>query len=176
MDNERVKIKEDALRILETDSQDTIRSLEQEHLKSSFALGFAATFLGVVMDKLDALSSCVAIPILLLLLGSVAVAIYNLLARSIPTHTNVDKVFEEGGPTGWEKHLHVKYESMEKHYRQLSRLLKEKSVMTKISFACLFFSALLLIGLKIYESKIYTSPKRHSGQAQSQRYYRQWQR
>lgn len=100
-----IKIKEDAIKIQEADIADTIRSIENENTKSSFVLGFAAVLFGIVFDKMDKIQQEIMLVFLLLVVLSVIFALWNISAKKIKIHTNVDEIFVKNKPDNWKNIL-----------------------------------------------------------------------
>ena len=108
MENDLLKIKEDAIKIQEADLLDTIKSIEAENTKSSFALIFASAIIALLKD-LDKLPLWVNIIFLILSIGSIIIALYNISAKKVSVHANVDEIFVKNIPTQWEEHLQNKH-------------------------------------------------------------------
>ncbi|MCM8817105.1 MAG: hypothetical protein NC913_06315 [Candidatus Omnitrophica bacterium] len=100
-----IKIKEDAIKIQEADIADAIRSIENENTKSSFVLGFAAVLFGIVFDKMDKIQQEIMLVFLLLVVLSVIFALWNISAKKIKIHTNVDEIFVKNKPDNWKNIL-----------------------------------------------------------------------
>ena len=142
--NDLVKIKEDAIKIQEADITDTIKSIENENTKSSFVLGFAAVLFGIVFDKIDKIQKEVAIAFLLLLLVSVGLALWNISAKKIKTHTNVDEIFVKNKPDDWKEHLNNRHLRLREIYSEANKLLYQKASLTRWAFILLILSVLII--------------------------------
>lgn len=149
MENELVKIKEDALKIQEADITDTIRSIENENTKSSFVLGFAAAVFGMTFGELSELPALVAGAFFLVLLSSVGCAFANITAKKLKIHTTVDEIFVHRRPTLWEEYLNNKHLRLRDVYQEAKGLLYTKATLTRWSFALLILSAIFIAITKI---------------------------
>lgn len=145
MDNEELtKIKEDAIKIQINDLQDTIKSIENENTKSSFILGFAGILFSIVFNKIDILPLWQAIVFIILLLSSVGVAFWNITAKKVNIHTNLDEIFVNNEPKEWEKYLNYKHLRLRENYKNAKGLLYQKANFTKLSFTLLILSVVFL--------------------------------
>lgn len=145
-----IKIKEDAIKIQEADIADTIKSVENENLKSSFVLGFATVLFGIVFDKMDKIKKEIAVLFLLLILSSVIIALWNISAKKIKIHTNVDEIFVKNKPDDWKEHLNNRYLRLGEIYTEANKLLYQKASSTRWAFILLILSVLLLSIARIF--------------------------
>ena len=151
MDEALTKIKEDAVKMQEADIADTVKAIESEHLKSSLVIGFAATILGVTLDKLESIPLTGLTIFILLVLASIGTALYNLSAKKIKLHSNVDKFFDDSNPAQtkeWEVYLKFKHDHLKENYKDAKDLLYDKAKLTRYSFIFLILSILFLIVFK----------------------------
>lgn len=149
-DNDLIKIKEDAIKIQEADIADTIKSIENENTKSSFVLGFAAVLFGIVFDKIDKIQKCVALISVMTLLSAVGLALWNISAKKIKIHTNVDEIFVKNKPDAWEEHLNNRHLRLREIYNEAHKLLYQKALLTRLAFILLILSAVLLLIGRIF--------------------------
>lgn len=148
MENDLLKIKEDAIKIQEADLLDTIKSIEAENTKSSFALIFASAIIALLKD-LDKLPLWVNIIFLILSIGSIIIALYNISAKKVSVHANVDEIFVKNIPTQWEEHLQNKHLFLRNSYQEAKDLLYTKANLTRVSFALVALSTILISIAKI---------------------------
>ncbi|MCD6429394.1 hypothetical protein J7L09_01730 [bacterium] len=151
MDNQDlIKIKEDAIKIQINDLQDTIKSIENENIKSSFILGFAGILFSLVFDKVDILSLWQAIVYIILLLGSIGIAFWNITAKKVNIHINVDEIFVNNEPKNWERYLNFKHLRLRENYQNAKNLLYQKANYTRLSFVLLILSAFFLRIIRLF--------------------------
>ncbi len=151
MDNQDlIKIKEDAIKIQINDLQDTIKSIENENIKSSFILGFAGILFSLVFDKVDILSLWQAIVYIILLLGSIGIAFWNITAKKVNIHINVDEIFVNNEPKNWERYLERKHLLLRQTYQNAKNLLYQKANYTRLSFVLLILSAFFLTIIQLF--------------------------
>ena len=151
MDNQDlIKIKEDAIKIQINDLQDTIKSIENENIKSSFILGFAGILFSLVFDKIDTLSLWQAIVYIILLLGSIGIAFWNITAKKVDIHINVDEIFVNNEPKNWERYLNFKHLRLRENYQNAKNLLYQKANYTRLSFVLLILSAFFLTIIRLF--------------------------
>lgn len=148
MENDLLKIKEDAIKIQETDLLDTLKSIEAENTKSSFALIFASALIALLKD-FDKLPLWVNIIFLVLAIGSIIAALYNISAKKANVHANVDEIFVKNIPTQWEEHLQNKHLSLRDRYQEAKNLLYKKANLTRVSFILVALSTILISIAKI---------------------------
>lgn len=148
MENDLLKIKEDAIKIQETDLLDTIKSVEAENTKSSLVLIFASALIALLKD-FDKLPLWVNVFFLVLAIGSIIFALYNMSAKKISIHANVDEIFVKNVPTQWEEHLQNKHLFLRNSYQEAKNLLYTKSNLTRISFFLVTLSTILISTAKI---------------------------
>jgi len=148
--NDLIKIKEDAIKIQEADVLDTVRSIEGENTKSSFVLGFAAVLFGIALNIMDKIPREVSFTFLILLFGSVVAAFWNIAAKKVRIHTNVDELFVHNRPMQWEEHLNNKHLRLRGSYNEAKELLCKKANLTRWAFGLLILSALLLVITKVF--------------------------
>lgn len=147
--NELIKIKEDAIKIQEHDLEDTVKSIESENIKSSFVLGVAGVLLGLVFGQIDKILVWEKIVFILLLFSSVIVSLWNITAKKVNIHTNVDEIFVNNNPKEWERYLNNKHLRLRDSYNNAKNLLYQKANYTRISYILLILSALFLVIIKI---------------------------
>jgi len=151
MDNQDlIKIKEDAIKIQINDLQDTIKSIENENIKSSFILGFAGILFSLVFDKIDTLSLWQAIVYIILLLGSIGIAFWNITAKKVDIHINVDEIFVNNEPKNWERYLNFKHLRLRENYQNAKNLLYQKANYIRLSFVLLILSAFFLTIIRLF--------------------------
>lgn len=148
MENDLLKIKEDAIKIQEADLLDTIKSIEAENTKSSFALIFASALIALLKD-FDKLPLWVNILFLILAIGSIIFALYNISAKKVSVHANVDEIFVKNIPTQWEEHLQNKHLFLRNSYQEAKNLLYTKANLTRVSFVLVALSTILISIAKI---------------------------
>lgn len=148
MENDLIKVKEDAVKIQETDLLDTLKSIEAENTKSSFALIFASALIALLKD-FDKLPMWVNIAFLVLAIGSIIIALYNISAKKISVHANVDEIFVKNIPTQWEEHLQNKHLFLRNSYQEAKNLLYKKANLTRASFILVAISTILISIAKI---------------------------
>jgi len=148
MENDLLKIKEDAIKIQEADLIDTIKSVEAENTKSSLALIFASALIALLKD-FDKLPLWINILFLVLAIGSIIFALYNISAKKVSVHANVDEIFVKNIPTQWEEHLQNKHLFLRNSYQEAKSLLYTKANLTRISFVLVALSTILISIAKI---------------------------
>lgn len=148
MENDLIRIKEDAIKIQEADLLDTMKSIEAENTKSSFSLIFASTLIAFLKD-FDRLSPWISIIFLVLAVGSIIVALYNISAKKVSAHANVNEIFVKNVPTQWEEHLQNKHLFLGNSYQEAKNLLYKKANLTKASFILVALSTILISTAKI---------------------------
>ena len=148
MENDLIKIKEDAVKIQEADILDTLKSIEAENTKSSFALIFTSALIALLKD-FDKLPLWVNIIFLVLAIGSIIVALYNISAKKISVHANVDEIFVKNIPTQWEEHLQNKHLFLRNSYQEAKNLLYKKANLTRASFILVALSTIIISIAKI---------------------------
>ncbi len=145
-----IKIKEDAIKIQINDLQDTIKSIENENIKSSFILGFAGILFSLVFDNIEILSLWQAIVYIILLLGSIGIAFWNITAKKVDIHINVDEIFVNNEPKNWERYLNFKHLRLRENYQNAKDLLYQKANYTRLSFVLLILSVLFLTIIRVF--------------------------
>jgi len=148
METDLIKIKEDAVKIQETDLLDTLKSIEAENTKSSFALIFASALIALLKD-FDKFPPWVNITFLVLATGSIIIALYNISAKKVSVHANVDEIFVKNIPTQWEEHLQNKHLFLRNSYQEARNLLYKKANLTRASFILVALSTILISIAKI---------------------------
>lgn len=148
MENDLIKIKEDAIKIQEADLFDTVKSIEAENTKSSFALIFASALITLLKD-FDKLPLWVNIIFLVLAIGSIIIALYNISAKKVSVHANVDEIFVKNIPSQWEEHLQNKHLFLRNSYQEAKNLLYKKANLTRASFILVALSTILISIAKI---------------------------
>ena len=148
MENDLIKIKEDAVKIQEADILDTLKSIEAENTKSSFALIFTSALIALLKD-FDKLPLWVNIIFLVLAIGSIVVALYNISAKKVSAHANVDEIFVKNTPTQWEEHLQNKHLFLRNSYHEAKNLLYKKANLTRASFILVALSTIIISIAKI---------------------------
>lgn len=151
MDNdELIKIKEDSIKIQEHDLEDTVKSIENENSKSSFVLGFAGILFALIFNQVDKILLWQAIVFVSLLICSIGFALWNITAKKVSIHTEVDQIFVNNEPKEWEKYLNYKHLRLNDSYDSAKNLLYQKCNYTRISFVLLILSSLFLVLIKIW--------------------------
>ncbi|MBU1901629.1 hypothetical protein KKG82_04650 [Patescibacteria group bacterium] len=148
MENDLIKVKEDAIKIQEADLLDTLKSIEAENTKSSFALIFASALIALLKD-FDKLPLWVNIAFLVLAISSIIVALYNISAKKVSVHANVDEIFVKNIPVQWEEHLQNKHLFLRNCYQEARNLLYKKANLTRASFILVAISTILISIAKI---------------------------
>jgi len=148
MENDLIKIKEDAVKIQEADLLDTLKSIEAENTKSSFALIFASSLIALLKD-FDKLPLWVNIIFLVLAIGAIVVSLYNISAKKVSVHANVDEIFVKNTPIQWEAHLQNKHLSLRDRYDKAKNLLYQKANLTRTSFILVALSTIIISIAKI---------------------------
>jgi hypothetical protein len=148
MENDLIKIKEDAVKIQEKDLIDTVKSIEIENTKSSFVLIFSSALIALIKDS-KTLPLSVNIIFLILAIGSIAVSFYNITAKKIVIHANVDEIFVKNIPTQWLEHLNNKHLFLKACYQEAKNLLYRKANLTRVSFILVVLSTILISIAKI---------------------------
>lgn len=148
MESDLIRVKEDAIKIQEADLVDTIKSIEAENTKSSFSLIFASALIAFLKD-FDKLPLWVNIIFLILAVGSVIVSLYNISAKKVSVHANVDEIFVKNAPTQWEEHLQNKHLFLGNSYQEAKKLLYKKANLTRASFILVVLSTILISIAKI---------------------------
>ncbi|MFA5169207.1 MAG: hypothetical protein WC420_00470 [Candidatus Paceibacterota bacterium] len=143
MVDDLTKIKEDAIKIQEADLLDTIKSIESENTKSSFVLIFASALMALLKD-FDKLPAWVNVLFFILIVGSIAAAFYNISAKKVSVHANVDEIFVKNIPTQWEEHLQNKHLFLRNSYHEAKNLLYKKANLTRVSFVLVALSTILI--------------------------------
>ena len=143
--SELIKIREDAIKIQQHDLDDTIKSIENENIKSSYALGFSGVLFGIVFTRLAEIPLWEAIVFLVLLVLCIVVSLWNMAAKKIKIHLDVDEFFRENTTTKWEDYLYRKHLGLLESYNDAKKLLYKKAMATKISFTLLVSSSLFLV-------------------------------
>lgn len=149
INNDLIKIKEDAIKIQEQDLRDTITSIDNETTKSSLVIGFAGILFGIAFGQIDNFPLFHTIIFISLLLASIAFAFWNMISKKITIHTNVDSIFVNKRPQEWEEYLNYRHLHLRDTYNNAKNLLYQKATFTKISFCLLILSSLFLILIKI---------------------------
>ena len=145
-----IKIKEDAIKIQIHDLDDTIKSIENENVKSSFVLGFSSVLFGIAFSQIDKILLWQAILFILTLMLSITISLWNITAKKINIHTNVDEIFVNNEPKEWEKYLNYKHLRLRESYADAKKLLYKKANYTRVSFFLLILSSLFLVIIKIW--------------------------
>jgi hypothetical protein len=148
--NDLIKIKEDAIKIQIHDLDDTIKSIENENIKSSFVLGFSGVLFGIAFNQLDKLPLLPAIIFVLLLSSAVVISLFNISAKKVKIHINVDEVFVNNNPNDWETYLNYKHLRYREIYENAKNLLYQKANLTRLSFILLILSSLSLTIIKLF--------------------------
>lgn len=148
MANDLIKIKDDAVKIQKADLLDTLKSIEAENTKSSFVLIFASALVALFKD-FDNSPSWVNIIFLVLVVGSIIVALYNISAKKISVHANVDEIFVKNIPIQWEEHLQNKHLFLRDSYQEAKNLLYKKANFTRASFILVALSIIIISITKI---------------------------
>ena len=150
MNNEElIKVKEDAIKIQVIDLQDTVKSIDNENIKSSFVLGFASVLFGLILNQINTFQLWQSIIFIILLILSVGMAFWNISAKKVNIHINVDEIFVKNQPKDWEIYLNDKYLRLRENYQNAKDLLYQKANYTRISFVLLVVSILFLVLVKI---------------------------
>jgi len=148
MENDLIKIKADAVKIQEADLLDTLKSIEAENTKSSYSLFFASALIALLKD-FDKLPLWVNIIFLVLAIGAIVVSLYNISAKKVSVHANVDEIFVKNTPTQWEEHLQNKHLILRNSYQEAKNLLYKKANLTRASFILVALSTIIISIAKI---------------------------
>lgn len=143
MENDLIKIKEDAVKIQEIDLLDTLKSVEAENTKSSFVLIFASALIVLVKD-LGKFPEGIGVAFLILSIGSIILAFYNITAKKISVHANVNEIFVKNNPTNWEDHLNNKHLHLRGCYQDAKNLLYQKANFNRWAFILVALSTILI--------------------------------
>ena len=144
-EDDNLKIREDAIKIKENDLKDTIQSIDSENTKTSLALAFESLLIIQSFDFLSKKPLLLSISFVIFILASIIVALYNLFAKKVPLHTNVEDIFiRKESNNNWSDYIDRKYERISDAYKKGKELLNSKANLTGYSFL------LLLIALIIY--------------------------
>lgn len=142
-------IKEDAIRTQEAGLLDTIKSIELENNKSSFALIFASALLAIPKDFEEA-PLCIVVLFLVLTIGSIIIAFYNISAKKVSVHANVDEIFVKNTPKEWGIYLNNKHLFLRNAYQEAKNLLYKKVLLTKASFVFIVLSVILISLVRVF--------------------------
>jgi hypothetical protein len=147
-ENENLKIREDAIKIKEDDLQDTIQSIDNENTKTSFSLAFESLLIIQSFDFLTKKPLWLAISYSIFILFSIIIAFYNLFAKKVSTHTNVEDVFiRKNNNNNWDDYIDRKYMRISDAYKSAKELLNSKANLTRCTFILLGIALLIyLIG------------------------------
>ena len=148
MENDLIKIKEDAVEIQQADLLDTIKGIDLENTKSSFALIFASAII-VFLKDFESLPIWANVIFFILAIGAIIVAFYNISAKKISVHANVDEIFVKNTPTQWEEHIQNKHLFLRDSYQKASNLLYKKADLTRISFILVVLATIFISIIKI---------------------------
>ena len=149
MENDILKIKENAIKMQRDDLMDTIKSIEAEAKKSSFALVFASSILVFANRLANGVEFCIYIIFVILLLSSIVVAFYNISSKKVKIHADVDEIFVKKLPKQWESHLDNKHLFLRKAYQDAKMLLYKKAILTKVSYFLIILATLIILIYKI---------------------------
>ena len=147
-ENDLVKIKEDAVKIQESDLADTVKSIDSESQKSYFALVFAGVLMALVRD-FDNVPKGFACAFIFILFVAAGIAFYNISSKKVAIHADVSEIFIRNSPTQWIDHIINKHVFLNGAYRNASNLLDKKSLLTKWSFLLLIAAMFFAIILKL---------------------------
>ena len=146
--NENLKIREDALKIKEKDLQDTLQSIEMENRKTIAAIGFEAILVSLTLNAVTKMNFGQYFFFGLMILISTIVSFYNLFAKKVAIHTDVDEIFiRKEDNNDWDRYIDYKYLRIKKSYEDAQKLLVKKAVLTIWTFVFLSIAILtVLIG------------------------------
>lgn len=148
---DNIKIREDALKIKEKDIEDTLKSIDSENTKTSFALAFESLLVVQSLNFLTKNSLCIIIPYAIAILVAIIIALWNLVAKKVYIHTNVDDIFcRKDRYNDWNTYLDQKYERFKQTYTEAKRLLNAKANLTIATFISLIIALLILLVGGIY--------------------------
>lgn len=155
MDNNKdlIKVKEDAIKIQESDIIDAIKSIEMENTKSYYAIAFLGVLIGIVFNNIDKIKKEIAIIFMLLTLVAIIIAFYNIAAKKIKIHTNVDDIFIKNYPNDWNSYLNDKHLRLRKIYDESKNLLYQKAILNKWVLFILILATLFLSAGRIFYGK-----------------------
>ncbi len=139
------RIREDAIRIQEGDIQDTLEDIRQENQKSSFILAFLAVFFGSFFDSLPTLSVKEQYVFVAFLVSATFIALWNIIAKKLKTHSNVDEIFVLDDYKNWGIYIKDKHLRLRGVYSEAQRVLRDKSFFNKVAIVIASFSILVLI-------------------------------
>lgn len=91
-----------------------------------------------------------AVVFILALLSSVGVALWNISAKKIKIHTNVDEIFVKNKPNDWKEHLNNRHLRLREIYSEANKLLNQKASLTRWAFILFILSVLLLSIMSIF--------------------------
>lgn len=131
--NDLLKIKEDAVKIQESDLMDMVKSIGDESQKSYFVIVFAGILMALIRDfgKVPKEFVCAFI---FLVLVAVGIAFYNISSKKVAIHADVSEIFIRNSPINWADHIINKHIFLNQSYQDARNLLDEKDFLTKISF------------------------------------------
>jgi len=144
-------VKEDALKILERDISDSIRSIEGEHLKSSLVIGFSGLVLGVlnaVKGGYSQTTSNIKLALIFLLV-SIGVTIWNLSAKPLAIHTDISPIFGSSPVKLWGQYLNAKHTRYQDIYSEAERIRKGKAMLNRTAYL-FFFGAMLACSMTYF--------------------------
>ena len=145
-ENDNIKIREDALKIKEKDIEDTLKSIHSENTKTSFALAFESLLVVQSFEFLTQNSLWITIPYRVIISISLLIAFYNLFAKKVYIHTNIDDIFSKKDEyNNWSKYLDDKYERFKQINTEAKRLLDKKASYTRCTFILLGIAVLILL-------------------------------
>lgn len=146
MTDENLKIREDAIKIQERDIEDSTKGLELENTKVSVVLGFEGLLLVEALSLLGGKPALIKILFVLPLFASMVVGFYNLFAKKIKSHTNVEEIFvRKNSYQSWSDYIDVKHLRLNGVYEETRGLLRQKSHLTNWSFVLLLLAVVVLI-------------------------------
>lgn len=151
-----LRIREDALYIQEKDLEDALKTIEQENYKTSVALGFIGVILVQSLQFASDGPLWWSVIYLGLLMLAAATGFYNLLSKKIAVHTNVDEIFvRKEAFRSWSDYLDLKHLRLAEAYRDAKKLVGHKASLTKITFALVVFSLLILaVGVLTWQKSV----------------------
>lgn len=143
---DNLKIREDALKIKEKDLDDTLKSIDSENTKTSFALAFESLLVIQSFEFLVKKPLWMTIPYAAIIFFAIVLALYNLFAKKVVIHTNVDDVFiRKNENNNWDSYIDRKYERINDAYKNAKDLLNTKASLTKLTFIFLGIAVLILL-------------------------------
>lgn len=145
-ESETVKVKEDAIRVMEANLLDTFNCIEAEIRKSSYALLFASGLMAFIVGMPQKTFPCgLQFILTILYLCSVVPALCNMVSKKVVAHLDIDSVFKIKDSIEWEDYLDKKHPKLNKCYNSAKQAVESKAYCNKISFASIALLTLVAV-------------------------------